>query len=87
MQVNGLGNKIVLATASAECKLDHEGVWCDVGAHEAQDRAQAPLQTKLLAYSSHADEAKEWFYYPDASDPPATPDEGQHQRLEHWLCI
>ena len=49
------------------------------GAHEAQDRAQAPLQTKLLAYSSHAEAAKEWFYHPDAAVSPSGADQGEHQ--------
>jgi len=34
------------------------------GAHEARERALAPLQTQLLAYTSHAAEVKEWFYWP-----------------------
>ncbi|KAK9809260.1 hypothetical protein WJX72_012293 [[Myrmecia] bisecta] len=35
------------------------------GAHEASERTQAPLQTNLIANSSHAEEVKEWFYYVD----------------------
>jgi hypothetical protein len=27
-----------------------------------------PLHSNLIAYSSHAAEVKEWFYYPDASN-------------------
>ena len=26
-----------------------------------------PLQTNLIAYSSHAHEVKEWYYYPEPS--------------------
>lgn len=26
-----------------------------------------PLQTNLIAYSSHATEVKEWYYYPEPS--------------------
>lgn len=51
-------------------------MFCGSGAHEAQDRPQAPLQTKLLAYSSHAEATKEWFYYPDAAEPPTSAHEG-----------
>ena len=36
------------------------------GAHEAQERTQAPLQSNLIAMSSHAEEVKEWFYFPDS---------------------
>lgn len=37
---------------------------CGSGAHEAHERTQAPLQTQLIAYTSHAIEVKEWFYWP-----------------------
>jgi len=50
-------------------------VWC-VGAHEAQERTQAPLQTNLIAYSSHAEAPKEWFHYPNDAQAPPTPIEG-----------
>lgn len=50
-------------------------MWCS-GAHEAQERTQAPLQTNLIAYSSHAEAPKEWFYYPNDAQPPPTPIEG-----------
>ena len=33
------------------------------GAHEAKERSYVPLQTGLIAYSSHAVEVKEWFYH------------------------
>jgi len=55
-------------------------VWC-VGAHEAQERTQAPLQTNLIAYSSHAEAPKEWFYYPNDAQPPPTPMEGTEPSL------
>ena len=48
------------------------------GAHEAQERTQAPLQTNLISYSSHAEAPKEWFYYPEASQPPSSPTEGHN---------
>jgi len=38
------------------------------GAHEAQERIQAPLQTNLLAASSHAQEVKEWYYWQGSAD-------------------
>lgn len=37
------------------------------GAHAAQERAPAQLQSNLIAYSSHRQEVKEWHYYPDSS--------------------
>lgn len=32
-----------------------------LGAHEAQERTQAPLQSNLIAMNSQAEEVKEWF--------------------------
>ena len=52
-----------------------KGYGC-TGAHEAQERTQAPLQTNLISYSSHAEAPKEWFYYPDAAHSPSPPTEG-----------
>lgn len=37
------------------------------GAHELKERTRVPLQTNLIAYSSHATEVKEWYYYPEPS--------------------
>jgi hypothetical protein len=37
------------------------------GAHELKERTRVPLQTNLIAYSSHATEVKEWYYYPKPS--------------------
>ncbi|KAK9807966.1 hypothetical protein WJX73_008492 [Symbiochloris irregularis] len=34
------------------------------GAHAAQERVQAPLQTNLIAYTSHQQTVKEWYFYP-----------------------
>ena len=48
----------------------------NAGGHEAQERTQAPLQTNLISYSSHAEAPKEWFYYPEVTQPPASPTEG-----------
>jgi len=53
------------------------------GAHEARERALAPLQTQLLAYTSHAVEVREWFYWPGEGDAgeragPLTKDEIKH---------
>lgn len=56
--------------------VSSEGVCWVTGAHEAQERSQAPLQTNLISYSSHADAPKEWFYYPDAAQTPASPTAG-----------
>lgn len=58
-------------------------VWLDAGAHEAQERTQAPLQTNLISYSSHAQAPKEWFYYPHAAQPPSSPTEGD----VHVTCM
>lgn len=52
------------------------GMWGYTGAHEAQERTQAPLQTNLISYSSHAEAPKEWFYYPAVAPPPSSPTEG-----------
>ena len=41
------------------------------GAHEAKERSHVPLQTGLIAYSSHAVEVKEWFYCGDEGSAPA----------------
>lgn len=52
------------------CLMSHAICWLDMwracgsGAHEAHERTQAPLQTQLIAYTSHAIEVKEWFYWP-----------------------
>jgi hypothetical protein len=35
-------------------------------AHEASERPAAALQTNLIAGSSHAEESREWFYFPAA---------------------
>ena len=40
------------------------------GAHEAQERTQAPLQTNLIAMTSQAEEVKEWFYFPETTQDP-----------------
>jgi len=53
------------------------------GAHEARERALAPLQTQLLAYTSHAVEVREWFYWPGEGGAgeragPLTKDEIKH---------
>ncbi|KAK9822709.1 hypothetical protein WJX81_005943 [Elliptochloris bilobata] len=56
------------ATANASAFVAAGGVQLAVdlvaGAHEARERTQAPLQTQLIAYTSHAVEVKEWFYWP-----------------------
>ena len=39
-------------------------MWVCAGAHAAQERVQAPLQTNLIAYASHRSEVKEWYHYP-----------------------
>ncbi|KAL0042756.1 hypothetical protein WJX79_009797 [Trebouxia sp. C0005] len=71
-----------VAAANGRAFVEAGGVQLAVdlvaGAHEAQERTQAPLQTNLIAYSSHAEAPKEWFYYPKDAQPPATPtEEGQ----------
>ena len=39
-------------------------VWCILGAHEATERTQAPLQTSnLITYASHTSQVKEWHMY------------------------
>lgn len=52
------------------------------GAHAAQERIQAPLQSNMLAYASHRTEVKEWYHYPDqsASTRPrdASVEDGEH---------
>ena len=44
-----------------------EHVIVHAGAHELKERTRVPLQTNLIAYNSHANEVKEWYYYPESS--------------------
>ncbi|KAL0040215.1 hypothetical protein WJX77_000548 [Trebouxia sp. C0004] len=71
-----------VAAANGRAFVEAAGVQLAVdlvaGAHEAQERTQAPLQTNLIAYSSHAEAPKEWFYYPNDAQPLPNPmEEGQ----------
>ena len=45
----------------------HSQAFAHAGAHELKERTRVPLQTNLIAYSSHAHEVKEWYYYPEPS--------------------
>ena len=53
------------------------------GAHELKERTRVPLQTNLIAYSSHATEVKEWFWYPDfSSGSSAAAGDGKADQIE-----
>ena len=65
------------------------------GAHSAQDRALAPLQTNLISFSSAQQEVKEWFHWaPDAQLEPVTTSEAAAAlpgmpctlTVPMWLC-
>ena len=68
------------------CCNNDIGLACP-GAHEAQERTQAPLQTNLIAYSSHAETPKEWFYYPNSTQPPPSPTEGSVHSLTFLVSL
>ena len=53
-----------IARTSLNCRLLSH--CAGAGAHELKERTRAPLQTNLIAYSSHATEVKEWFWYPNS---------------------
>lgn len=54
-----IGPELPKGTTSQSC--------APAGAHELKERTRVPLQTNLIAYSSHAHEVKEWYYYPEPS--------------------
>ena len=54
-----------IARASSSCRTLSQCT--GAGAHELKERTRVPLQTNLIAYSSHATEVKEWYWYPNSS--------------------